>query len=165
MHWRIPLSRQTVEILLVEDNSGDVRLVEEALKEGGFGDSRLSVARDGEQALAFLYQESPFENSPRPTFILLDLNLPLRSGGEVLAEIKKDERLRQIPVFILSTSTHSDDVDTAYAMHANCYIPKPIGVAGLVEMGKIIEAFWLRTVLLPSGVRSRPPQSTYRRIS
>jgi chemotaxis family two-component system response regulator Rcp1 len=136
MPWRTPLSRQPVEILLVEDNPGDVHLMEEALKEGGFGNSQLSVARDGEQAIAFLYQESPFENSPRPTFILLDLNLPLKSGREVLAEIKKDEHLRQIPVFILSTSTHSDDVDTAYALHANCYIPKPIGVAGLVEVGK-----------------------------
>jgi two-component system, chemotaxis family, response regulator Rcp1 len=155
MAWPIPLSSQPVEILLVEDNPGDVRLMQEAVKEGGFGSCRLSVAHDGEQALAFLRQESPFQASPRPAFILLDLNLPLKSGREVLADIKKDEGLRQIPVFILSTSTHSDDVDTAYALHANCYIPKPMGLVNLVEVGKIIEAFWLRTVLLPPGLKSR----------
>ena len=155
MPWRIPLSRQPIDVLLVEDNPGDIRLVEEAFKEGGFRNCRLNVARDGEQAIAFLHQETPFENSPRPTFILLDLHLPLKSGQEVLAEIKKDERLRRIPVFILSTSTHLDDVNTAYDLHANCYIPKPMGLANLVEVGKIVEDFWLRTSLLPSSVKSR----------
>jgi len=155
MPWSIPLPRQPVEILLVEDNLGDVRLLEEALKEGGFGGCKLSVAGDGEQAMAFLRQEGAYENSSRPTFILLDLNLPRKNGQEVLAEIKQDEHLRQIPVFILSTSTRSEDINTAYDLHANCYIAKPGNLADLVEVGKIIEAFWLRTVLLPSSLRSR----------
>lgn len=155
MPWSIPLPRQPVEILLVEDNLGDVRLVEEALKEGGFGGCRLSVVSDGEQALAFLHQEKSYENSPRPTFILLDLNLPRKNGQEVLAEIKQDERLRRIPVIILSTSTRSEDINQAYDLHANCYIAKPGNLNGLVEAGKIIEAFWLRTVLLPSSVKFR----------
>ena len=155
MPWSIPLPRQPVEILLVEDNLGDVRLLEEALKEGGFGGCRLSVVSDGEQALAFLHHEKSYENSPRPTFILLDLNLPRKNGQEVLAEIKQDEHLRQIPVFILSTSTRSEDINQAYDLHANCYIAKPGNLTGLIEVGKIIESFWLRTVLLPSGLRSR----------
>lgn len=155
MPWLAPSSRQPEEILLVEDNSGDVRLLEEALKEGGFGNCRLNVAQDGEQAIAFLHREKSFENSPRPTFILLDLNLPRKNGKEVLAEIKQDERLRQIPVFILSSSTRPEDVNKAYDLHANCYIAKPSDLTGLVELGRIIEAFWLRTVLLPSGLRSR----------
>jgi two-component system, chemotaxis family, response regulator Rcp1 len=146
----LPLGRQRAEILLVEDNPGDVRLVEEALKEGGFGSCKLSVVSDGEQALAFLHREISFENSPRPTFILLDLNLPRKNGREVLAEIKQDEHLRQIPVFILSTSTRSEDIDKAYDLHANCYIAKPSDLNGLVAVGKIIETFWLRTVMLPA---------------
>jgi CheY-like chemotaxis protein len=143
------LDHEFAEILLVEDNPGDVRLVQEALKEGGLDRCRLSVVGDGEQALAFLRRGSPFEGSPRPTFILLDLNLPRKKGQQVLEEIKKDQRLQKIPVFILSTSTHSEDINNAYASHANCYIAKPGGVSELVEIGKIIEAFWLRTVTLP----------------
>jgi two-component system, chemotaxis family, response regulator Rcp1 len=165
MPWRTPPSRQPAEFLLVEDNAGDVRLMKEALKQGAFGPSTLSVVRDGEQALGFLHQEHPFENSPRPTFILLDLHLPRKTGLEVLAEIKKDEALCQIPVFILTTSTGQEDIDTAYALHANCFIAKPNGLPGLVEMGKAIQAFWLQAVLLSSGIRAKPPLQAHRRIS
>jgi chemotaxis family two-component system response regulator Rcp1 len=155
MPYRAALNPPSAEILLVEDNPGDVRLMQEALKEGGFERCRLNVVGDGEQAMAFLRQEVPFEGSPRPTFILLDLNLPRKNGQEVLAEIKNDQRLRRIPIFIMSTSTYSEDVNKAYDLHANCYIPKPGGLADLVEVGKIIEAFWLHTVLLPPSFNSR----------
>jgi chemotaxis family two-component system response regulator Rcp1 len=135
---------QPVEILLVEDNPGDVRLLQEALKDGKFA-GRLHVVRDGEQALAFLRRETPFEHSPRPSFILLDLNLPRMGGHEVLSEVKAAKELRQIPVFILSTSIGSEDINHAYDLHANCYIPKPVDLEKLVEMTKSLEAFWLGT--------------------
>jgi len=139
---------RTVEILLVEDNPGDARLMREAFKESGLV-GNLHVARDGEQALAFLRQEGAYVNSPRPAFILLDLNLPGMHGSEVLAHVKANESLRQIPVFILSTSTRSEDINAAYHLHANCYIPKPVDLGRLLEIGKIIESFWLGTVALP----------------
>jgi chemotaxis family two-component system response regulator Rcp1 len=139
-----------IEVLLVEDNPGDVRLLQEAFKDCKFA-GRLHVARDGEEALAFLRRESPFENSPCPSLILLDLNLPRKGGHEVLAEIKREKTLRKIPVFILSTSTGSDDISSAYDLHANCYIPKPVDLETLIQMSERIQAFWLSTaVLAPS---------------
>ncbi len=141
--------RKPVEILLVEDNPGDIRLMQEAFKESGFS-SHLNIARDGEQALAFLRQEGIYRDSPRPAFILLDLNLPRKDGREVLAEIKMEESLRQIPVVILSTSTSSEDILRAYDLHANCYVPKPLDVENLVQLGKSLEEFWLRTAILPA---------------
>jgi chemotaxis family two-component system response regulator Rcp1 len=111
-----------LEILLVEDNPGDIRLLQEAFKEGGIS-SHLNITRDGEQAMAYLRQEGAYSNSPRPAFILLDLNLPRKDGREVLAEIKQDKSLRRIPVVILSTSTNAEDVRRAYDLHANCYVP------------------------------------------
>jgi chemotaxis family two-component system response regulator Rcp1 len=137
-----------IEVLLVEDNPGDIRLLQEAFKEGN-NSSHLNIARDGEQAMAYLRQEGTYSKSPRPAFILLDLNLPRKDGREVLAEIKKDKNLRQIPVVILSTSTDADDVRRSYDLHANCYVPKPIDVDQLVQLGKQLEDFWLSTVLLP----------------
>jgi chemotaxis family two-component system response regulator Rcp1 len=136
------------EILLVEDNPGDVRLMQEALKEIGMG-AHLHVARDGDEALAFLRREGRFQHAPRPSFVLLDLNLPRKNGPEVLAAIKQDQRLRQIPVLVLSTSTRAEDIAKAYDLHANCYIPKPVDLERLVEVGRQIEAFWLATALLP----------------
>jgi CheY-like chemotaxis protein len=133
----------------VEDNPGDIRLIQEAFKEGGFS-SRLNVARDGEQALAFLRQEGVYSKSPRPAFILLDLNLPRKDGREVLAEIKKEKGLRQIPVVILSTSTSKEDVLRAYDLHANCYVPKPLDVDKLVQLGRALEDFWLSIAILPA---------------
>lgn len=141
--------RNAIEILLVEDNPGDVRLIQEAFNEGQVL-CHLNVARDGEQALAYLRQEGKYSRSPRPAFILLDLNLPRKDGREVLEDIKKDERLRRIPVVILSTSTNVDDIRHAYDHHANCYVSKPIDMDQLVRLGKTLEDFWLNTVLLPA---------------
>lgn len=149
MSQRKTLPKNPVEILLVEDNPGDIRLIQEAFKEGGVC-SHLNIARDGEQALAFLRREGSFIRSPRPAFILLDLNLPRKDGREVLAEIKKDKALRQIPVVILSTSTANEDVRRAYDLHANCYVPKPLDVDKLVQLSKSLEEFWLSTAILPA---------------
>ncbi len=149
MPYRKSTRKKPVEILLVEDNPGDIRLMEEAFKESGFA-SHLNIARDGEQALSFLRREGIYRDSPRPAFILLDLNLPRKDGREVLAEIKREVGLRQIPVVILSTSTSDEDVLNAYDLHANCYISKPLDVDNLVELGRSLEEFWLRTALLPA---------------
>jgi chemotaxis family two-component system response regulator Rcp1 len=140
---------KAVEILLVEDNPGDIRLMQEAFKEGKFR-SHLNVTRDGEQALAFLQRTGSYADSPRPAFILLDLNLPRKDGREVLAEIKQEKSLRQIPVVVLSTSTSVEDVQTAYDLHANCYITKPPDLDKLIQVGKLIESFWLTTAVLPA---------------
>ena len=123
--------------------------MQEAFKESSFA-SHLNIARDGEQALSFLRREGAYRDSPRPAFILLDLNLPRKDGREVLAEIKKEEGLRQIPVVILSTSTSDEDVLRAYDLHANCYIPKPLDMDNLTQLGKSLEEFWLSTALLPA---------------
>jgi chemotaxis family two-component system response regulator Rcp1 len=138
-----------VEVLLVEDNPGDIRLIKEAFKEGGFS-SHLNITRDGEQALAFLRRQGAYSKSPRPAFIILDLNLPRKDGREVLAEIKKDDGLRQIPVVILSTSTNIEDITRAYDLHANCYVPKPLDVESLIRLGRSLEDFWLSTAILPA---------------
>ncbi len=137
------------EILLVEDNPGDVRLLQEAFKEGNFK-GRLHVVRDGEQAIRFLRRMAPYEDAPRPTFVLLDLNLPRKDGREVLAEVKNDAELRKIPIFVLSTSTGFEDIARAYDLHANCYIPKPVDLERLIEMSERLEAFWLSTAVLPA---------------
>jgi CheY-like chemotaxis protein len=138
-----------LDILLVEDNPGDVRLLREAFKEAK-SSSRLHVARDGEQAMAFLRQQGVYRYSPRPAYVLLDLNMPRKDGREVLAEVKQDKDLRQIPVFVLSTSSACDDVAHAYDHHANCYIPKPVDIEKLVLMTQRLESFWMRTALLPN---------------
>ncbi len=141
------LHSHPIEVLLVEDNPGDVRLLREAFKDGEFS-GRLHVVGDGEEALAFLNREGQFEHAPRPSFILLDLNLPRKGGHEVLAEVKKSKELRRIPVFILSTSTGCDDIANAYDLHANCYIPKPVDLDKLIQMSQRIEAFWLKTAVI-----------------
>lgn len=133
----------------MEDNSGDIRLIQEAFKEGEIS-SQLNIVRDGEQAMAYLRQEGAYSKSQRPAFILLDLNLPRKDGREVLAEIKKDRSLKRIPVVILSTSTNAEDVRLSYELHANCYVPKPLDIDQLVQIGKSLEDFWLGTVLLPA---------------
>ncbi len=138
-----------VQILLVEDNPGDIRLVKEAFKESGLC-GVLSIVRDGEQALAFLRQEGVYRKSPRPTLVLLDLNLPRKSGRELLAEIKQDEGLRQIPVIVLSTSTSAEDIAKAYDLHANCYVVKPADLDRLVQFVDELKAFWLGTAELPA---------------
>ena len=142
------LKRQSIDILLVEDNPGDIRLTQEAFREGGV-EARIHVVRDGEAAMAFLRREGVYANSPRPTFILLDLNLPRKNGREVLAEVKQQKELRQIPILILSTSTGCEDISSAYDLHANCYMTKPVDLQRLVTMTQRIEEFWLSTVVLP----------------
>ena len=139
-----------VEILLVEDNPGDVRLTLEAFKESRL-DSNLHVVGDGEEALAFLRRESKYADMPCPDLILLDLNLPKKDGREVLAEIKADEHLRRIPVVILTTSQAEEDVLRTYDLHANCYITKPVHLNQFIEVVKSIEEFWLRIARLPAG--------------
>ena len=137
-----------IEILLVEDNPGDVRLTIEALKEGKVR-NRLSVARDGVEALAFLRRESPHADASRPDLILLDLNLPKKDGREVLAEVKEDARLRRIPVVVLTTSKAEEDILRTYDLHANCYITKPVDLEQFISVVRSIDDFWLSVVRLP----------------
>jgi len=139
-----------IEILLVEDNPGDVRLTIEALKEGKVR-NHLSVARDGVEALSFLRREGPHASASRPDLILLDLNLPKKDGREVLAEIKEDSRLRRIPVVVLTTSKAEEDILRTYDLHANCYITKPVDLEQFISVVRSIDDFWLSVVRLPSG--------------
>jgi chemotaxis family two-component system response regulator Rcp1 len=137
-----------IEILLVEDNPGDVRLTVEALKDGKVL-NQLHVVEDGVAALDFLYMRAPYTNVPRPDLILLDLNLPRKNGREILAEIKSDDSLKTIPVVILTTSEAEQDILRAYSLHANCYISKPVGYDQFTNIVRSIEAFWLTIVKLP----------------
>jgi chemotaxis family two-component system response regulator Rcp1 len=139
---------RTVELLLVEDNPGDVRLTQEALKSGQVP-VHLSVARDGVEALDFLRRKARFRNAPKPDLILLDLNLPRKNGREVLSEIKSDPELRRIPVLIMTTSRAEQDVNRAYSLNANCYITKPMDLDEFLRIVRAIEDFWLKTVTLP----------------
>ncbi|MDD3275623.1 MAG: response regulator [Kiritimatiellales bacterium] len=139
---------RAIEILLVEDNPGDVRLTQEALKENKIRNN-LHVAKDGVEAMQFLRRINGYNDAPRPDLILLDLNLPKKDGREVLAEIKTDENLRSIPVVILTTSDAEEDVANAYQMYANCYIRKPIDLNRFIDVVKVIENFWLSIVELP----------------
>ena len=135
-------------ILLVEDNPGDVRLTQEAFKESKFF-HKLYVAKDGEEAIDFLNQKEDFQNVPLPDLILLDLNLPKKSGREVLADIKKDPNLKHIPVVVLTTSEADEDILNSYRLHANCYITKPVEFDKFLDIIKKIEDFWLSIVKLP----------------
>ena len=139
-----------VEILLVEDNPGDVRLTLEALKEGKVNNN-LHVAQDGVEAMAFLRQEGKYAGVPRPDLILLDLNLPKKDGREVLEEVKGSPDLRSIPVVILSTSKAEEDIIKTYEYHANCYITKPVDYEQFFRVVRSIEDFWLTVVKLPSN--------------
>ena len=138
-----------VEILLVEDNEGDVRLTREALREGKVH-NRLNVALDGVEALQFLRREPPFADAPRPDIILLDLNMPRKDGREVLEEIKADPDLRRIPVVILTTSSAEEDILKGYDLHVNCYITKPVDMDQFINVVKAIDTFWFNVVSLPS---------------
>jgi CheY-like chemotaxis protein len=140
---------RALEILLVEDNPGDVRLTREALKEGRL-EKNLNVAPDGVEAMSFLRREGDYAGAARPDMILLDLNLPRKSGREVLAEIKGDVELRRIPVVVLSTSGSEEDIIGSYELHANCYVTKPPDFERYLEAVKTIEEFWLCTARLPS---------------
>jgi two-component system, chemotaxis family, response regulator Rcp1 len=137
-----------VEILLVEDNPGDVRLTQEVLKEGKLRNT-LSIVNDGVEALAYLRHEGAYANAVRPDLILLDLNLPGKDGREVLAEIKIDKNLKRIPVVILTTSEAERDIFHTYELHANCYITKPFDLEQFIQVVQQIESFWLTIVKLP----------------
>jgi CheY-like chemotaxis protein len=141
---------QAIQILLVEDNPGDVRLTQESLREAR-APIRMSVVEDGVKALAFLRKENEFANAPRPRLILLDLNLPKKDGRAVLAEIKADQSLRRIPVIVLTTSKDEQDVLRSYDLHANCHVTKPMDLDQFSRMVKSIENFWLATVELPAN--------------
>ena len=139
---------EPIEILLIEDNLGDVRLTMEALKEGKVSNN-LSVVKDGVEAIAFLRQEDKYADAPRPDLILLDLNLPRKDGREVLAEIKQDPDLKRIPVVILTTSQAEQDILKTYDLYANCYITKPVDLEQFITVVRSIETFWLSIVKLP----------------
>lgn len=140
---------KTIEVLLVEDNLGDVRLTQEALKEGRLL-VNLTVARDGIEAMDMLRQQNGQAAAPRPDLVLLDLNLPRKDGREVLQEIKADPNLRTIPVVVLTTSEADNDVLVTYGAHANCYITKPVDMDRFIEIVKMLEEFWFTVVKLPS---------------
>jgi CheY-like chemotaxis protein len=137
-----------VEILLVEDSAGDVRLTRETFKEGKVH-THLSVVSDGEEALDFLHRRGKHVSAVRPDLILLDLNLPRKSGREVLADIKADEQLRRIPVVVLTSSQAEQDILASYDLSANCYISKPVDLDQFIRVVKSIEDFWLTVVRLP----------------
>jgi two-component system, chemotaxis family, response regulator Rcp1 len=137
-------------ILLVEDNPGDQRLTEEALKEGGW-EGHLVLAQDGVEAISLL-RGSLTHSQVRPDLIILDLNLPRKDGREVLAELKEDPLLRRIPVVVLTSSSADSDIANMYDLHANCYITKPIDLLDFYEVARVIEEFWLRVARLPNAL-------------
>jgi CheY-like chemotaxis protein len=139
---------QPIEILLVEDNPGDVRLTQEALKENKVLNN-LHVAEDGVEAMAFLHRDGKYVDAVRPDLILLDLNLPRKDGREVLSEIKADDNLKRIPVVVLTISGAEEDILKSYNLHANCYITKPIDLNQFINVVRSIESFWLTIVKLP----------------
>jgi two-component system, chemotaxis family, response regulator Rcp1 len=145
-------SEKVVDILLVEDNPGDVRLTQEALKEAKIRNT-LHVVSDGVAAIEFLKKAGTFGDAPRPDILLLDLNLPRKDGREVLAEIKADPSLRTIPVVVLTTSAADEDILRAYNLHANCYITKPVDFNRFIEVVRSIENFWFTIVKLPAEDR------------
>ena len=138
-----------VEILLVEDNPGDVRLTREALREGKVRNN-LNVAPDGVEALAYLRRQGRYADATRPDLILLDLNLPKMDGREVLEAVKADASLRNIPIVILTSSQAEQDIVRAYDLHANCYVTKPVDLDQFIHVVKSIEDFWFSIVKLPS---------------
>jgi CheY-like chemotaxis protein len=137
-----------VEILVVEDNPGDIRLTREAMKTSTLA-HRLHVVVDGVEALSFLRKQGQYTDAPTPDLILLDLNLPRKDGREVLAEVKQDPSLRRIAIVILTTSSAHADIVEAYDRHANCYLVKPVGLKEFLALVKAIEEFWLTSVRLP----------------
>jgi two-component system, chemotaxis family, response regulator Rcp1 len=141
-----------VDILLVEDSPGDVRLTQEALRDAKLK-VNLHVAGDGVEAMAFLHREGQYTSSPMPDLIMLDLNLPKKDGRQVLAEIKSDNRLKRIPVVVVTTSKAEEDIIKTYDLHANCYVTKPLDLDQFINMVQSIEQFWFTIVKLPSEVK------------
>jgi two-component system, chemotaxis family, response regulator Rcp1 len=143
----VNLVHESIDILIVEDNPGDARLIREALNDKVF--STLYIVNDGVEALAFLHNQGRFADAPKPDLIILDLNLPRKDGREVLAEIKSDEELMHIPVVIMTISQAEEDILKTYKLHANCYISKPIDLNEFIRIIKSIEEFWFSVVKLP----------------
>ena len=143
-----PLRERPIEILLVEDSPSDAQLAIEAMESAKIA-NHLSHVEDGVEAMQFLRREGPYREVPRPDLILLDLNLPRKDGREVLEELKADPQLKRIPVVVLTTSRAEQDVLHSYALHANCYITKPVDFNQFMEVVKSIEHFWLAVVTLP----------------
>ncbi|MFP8955808.1 response regulator [Natrialbaceae archaeon A-CW3] len=139
---------EPIDILLVEDNPGDVRLTQEAFKEGRI-DNTLHVARDGVEAISFLRHEDGYEDAPRPDLILLDLNLPRKSGADVLEVLKNDENLRRIPTIVLTSSEAEEDIVSSYESYANAYLTKPIDPDEFIDALRTFETFWFSVVQLP----------------
>ncbi|MDD5712673.1 MAG: response regulator [Smithellaceae bacterium] len=139
---------KTVDILLVEDNPGDIRLTQEALKDAKIKNN-LFVVMDGVEAIQFLKKQGKYRDMPRPDLVLLDLNLPKKDGREVLSEIKEDPALKTIPIVILTISKAEEDVIRAYNLHANCYISKPVNLDRFIDVVRAIDDFWLTIVKLP----------------
>jgi CheY-like chemotaxis protein len=140
---------RVINVLLVEDDPGDVLMTREAFEE--YLDNRLDVVSDGSEALAYLRREGQYADAPRPDLILLDLNLPRRDGREVLAEVKNDEALQHIPVIVLTTSRADEDVLRSYQLHANAYVTKPVDFDGFIEAIKQIDHFFVSVVQLPTS--------------
>jgi two-component system, chemotaxis family, response regulator Rcp1 len=138
-----------IKVLLIEDNPGDVRLTREALREGKI-EIDLTVADDGEAALAYLLKEGPYADAPRPDLIMLDLNLPKIDGRDVLARVKSEPHLKLIPVVVLTTSKAEEDILKAYHLNANCYIVKPVDYDQFLKIVKMVDEFWLTIVSLPT---------------
>jgi chemotaxis family two-component system response regulator Rcp1 len=143
-----PIGDSAMEILLVDDNPGDVRIVMEGLKDA-LPDARLSVVTDGVEAVRFLRREGEYAKAPRPDMILLDLRLPKKSGFDVLAEIKQDPTLASIPIVVQTSSASTTDVDRAYSLHANCYITKPVDLDQLTRTMRALAEFWVKVAKLP----------------
>jgi chemotaxis family two-component system response regulator Rcp1 len=143
-----PTVGRPIEILLVEDNPADVRLTVESLKEGKVCNI-LHVVEDGEEAISFLQKKGKYADKPHPDLIILDLNLPKKSGHEVLAEIKGDDELKRIPVVVLSASKAEKDIHRSYSLHANCYITKPVDLDQFIHVIKSVNSFWFSIVKLP----------------
>jgi CheY-like chemotaxis protein len=139
---------QPIEILLAEDNPGDVRLMMETFREGKIH-NRISVVEDGVEALAFLRRQGKYQTAPRPDLVLLDLSLPRKKGQEVLAEIKQDPDLKRIPVVVITSSQAEQDILDAYNNHVNCYLTKPVGLEQFLTVVQSVEQFWLTIVQLP----------------
>lgn len=146
---RTHIATRPVEILLVEDSKGDIGLIEEVFEDAKIRNI-LHIVEDGEEAIAFLRGEGEFSDVPRPDIILLDLNLPKKDGREVLEEVKSDDKLKNIPVVVLTTSKAEEDILRSYNLHANAYITKPVDFDQFIKAVKSIESFWLEIVKLPT---------------
>lgn len=137
-----------IVILMAEDNPADVELTRESLEQAKIA-NELHVTIDGEQTMRFLRREPPYQDAPTPDLVLLDLNMPKKSGHEVLEEVKSDPELKTIPVVVLTSSAAEEDIVKSYQHHANCYVTKPVGLDGLIEVVTKIEDFWFSVVKLP----------------